>query len=110
VLLRRLQDVRCDVTETSLADLALGADACRLQVRDDLLDHAFAFSLPAVHLDAAETADGEFVDVQDDDMISAVTAELTGHVRGCAHMPQRIGCCRSTGSPPAAIGCLMVPA
>jgi hypothetical protein len=81
---------------------ALRLDARRLQVGDDLLDHAFAFSFPAVHLDAAEAADREFVDVQDNDMISAVTAELTGRRRtfgpcSCCLPGSGGGAARATG-------------
>ena len=63
------------------------------EVGHDLLDHLFAFPVGAVDPYPAEAADREFVNVQDDDVISAVVRELAGHVRGCYDMPGRIMCC-----------------
>ncbi len=63
------QDGRRDVPEPGLADLALGADPRRRQLGHDLGDHALALAVPAVHLDPAETAGGELVHVQDDDVV-----------------------------------------
>ena len=57
------------MADMGLADLALGADPRRPQVGHDGLDHPFAVALPAVHLDAAEPAGSELVDVQDDDVV-----------------------------------------
>ena len=47
--------------------------------------------IAAVHPHAAEAGVREFVHVQDDDMISAITAELARHVRGGKDMPKGIG-------------------
>ena len=82
MVLGRVQDGPGDVTETGLADLTFRTHACRLQVGHDLGDYAFAFAIAAVHLDPAEAAGGELVHVQDDDVIAAVTAEVTRHGRG----------------------------
>jgi nucleotide-binding universal stress UspA family protein len=90
VVLGTMQDGRRDVPEFGLADLALGADARCLQLGHDLGDHALAIAVPAVHLDAAETTGGELVHVQDDDVVSAVAAEVAGHARGGQDVPGRV--------------------
>jgi hypothetical protein len=54
-------------------------------------------SLSGSPLQATEAAGGVFVDVQDDDVISAATAELAGHVRGGKDLPDGIACCRIDG-------------
>ena len=63
-------------------DLGFRADAGLGQVGGDSGGELLAFTVGAIHPDSAEAAHGELVDVQHDDLVATVAAELAGELRG----------------------------
>ena len=90
VLVRGLKDLPGDVPVACFADITFRLDPGVLQIFDDLGDQPLALAFRAIHLHRTEPAHRDLVDVQHNDLIAAVAAQLAGHLGGGRDMARRV--------------------